>query len=40
MRVTTRVMLLKKKVYMKYMQVNALRNITRMTKRGSDIRTG
>ena len=34
-----RVMLLEKKVYMKYMQVNALRNIVRMTKRGSDIRT-
>ena len=31
--------LLEKKVDMKYMQVNFLRNIARMTKRGSDIIT-
>ena len=30
---------LEKKVDMKYMQVNVLRNIARMTKRGGDIRT-
>ena len=35
----TRVVLLEKKVDMKYMQVNVLRNIARMTKRGSDIKT-
>ena len=39
MRVATRVVLLEKKVDMKYMQVNILRNIARMTKTGSDIRT-
>ena len=35
----TRVVLLEKKVDMKYMQVNVLINIARMTKRGSDIKT-
>ena len=30
---------LEKNVDMKYMQVNVLRNITRMTKKGGDIRT-
>ena len=38
MRVVTRVVLLEKKVDMKNMQVNVLRNIVRMTKRGSGIR--
>ena len=40
MRVVARVVLLEKKVDMKNMQVNVLRNIVRMTKRGSGIRTG
>ena len=39
MRVVTRVVLLEKKVDMKNMQVNVLRNIVRMRKRGSGIRT-
>ena len=39
MRVATRVVLVEKKVDMKYMQVNVLRKIAKMTKRGSDTRT-
>ena len=39
MRVVTRVVLVEKKVDMKYMYVNVLRKIARMTKRGSNIRT-
>ena len=35
----TRVVLLENKVDTKHMQVNVLRNIARMTKKGSDIRT-
>ena len=35
----TRVVLLENKVDTKYMQVNVLRNIARMTKKGSDITT-
>ena len=34
-----RVVLFEKKVDIKCMQVNVLRNIARMTKRGDDIRT-
>ena len=35
----TKMMLFEKKVDLKYMQVNVLRNIARVPKRGSDIRT-